>query len=146
MHSFKLIALAALTVLLAGCANLPYYLQSVRGQLDIWSRQHGVESVIENPQTAESLREKLRSVLIIRDFASNELDLPRNSSYRLYANLERPYVVWNVFAAPEFSIEPRQWCFIFAGCVKYRGYFHEADAQAFAVELASSGHDVFIGG
>lgn len=133
-------------VLLAGCANLPYYLQSVRGQLDIWSRQHQVEAVIENPQTAAPLRDKLRSVLAIRDFASTELDLPRNSSYRLYANLERAYVVWNVFAAPEFSIEPRQWCFMFAGCVKYRGYFHEEDAQAFAAELAADGHDVFVGG
>ena len=146
MGSFKLIALAASSVLVAGCANLPYYLQSVRGQLDIWSRQHNVEAVIENPQTAEALREKLRSVLNIRDFASDELALPRNSSYRLYANLERAYVVWNVFAAPEFSVEPRQWCFIFAGCVKYRGYFHEEDAQAFAAELAAAGHDVFVGG
>jgi predicted aminopeptidase len=146
MRSVKLIGFAAFTVLLAGCANLPYYLQSVRGQLDIWSRQHGVEAIIENPQTAESLRDKLRSVLTIRDFASDELGLPRNSSYRLYANLERPYVVWNVFATPEFSIEPRQWCFVFAGCVKYRGYFHEEDAQAFAAELGSAGHDVFVGG
>jgi predicted aminopeptidase len=142
----RLAVTAMVAVLTSGCANLPYYLQSVRGQLDIWSRQHQVEAVIDDPQTAAPLRDKLRTVLAIRDFASSELNLPRNSSYRLYANLERAYVVWNVFAAPEFSIEPRQWCFIFAGCVKYRGYFHEEDAQAFAAELATDGHDVFVGG
>jgi predicted aminopeptidase len=148
MKYVRLPSLVAVMVALltAGCANLPYYLQSVRGQLDIWSRQHQVETVIDDPHTAAALRDKLRSVLAIRDFASTELNLPRNSSYRLYANLERPYVVWNVFAAPEFSIEPRQWCFIFAGCVKYRGYFHEEDAQSFAAGLAADGHDVFVSG
>jgi predicted aminopeptidase len=132
--------------LIAGCANLPYYLQSVRGQLDIWSRQHDIESVIAAAGTSEILREKLRAVLSIREFASAELALPRNSSYLSYANLERPFAVWNVFATPEFSMQPRQWCFLFAGCVNYRGYFDKADADGFAAEVAAEGHDVFVGG
>jgi predicted aminopeptidase len=135
-----------MALLLAGCANLPYYFQSVRGQLDIWARQNDVETLIANPQTAEPLRKKLRTVLTIREFASNELGLPRNSSYRRYANLERPYAVWNVFAAPEFSIQPRQWCFVFAGCVNYRGYFSKGDAEEFAAQTQSEGYDVFVGG
>jgi predicted aminopeptidase len=139
-------ALLIVAVLLAGCANLPYYLQSVRGQLDIWGRQNDIEAVIENPATAEPLRKKLRTVLTIREFASGELGLPRNSSYRRYANLERPYAVWNVFAAPEFSIQPRQWCFVFAGCVNYRGYFRKTDAEQFAAEVQAEGYDVFTGG
>ena len=132
--------------LATSCANLPYYFQSVRGQLDVWSRQQDIEAVIEKPETPEALREKLRTVLRVRNFASSELGLPQNASYRWYANLERPYVVWNVFAAREFSIEPRQWCFMFAGCVKYRGYFDKADADAFAADLAARGYDVFVGG
>jgi predicted aminopeptidase len=131
---------------LAGCVNLPYYLQSVRGQLDIWSRQQDIESVIAKPETAEPLREKLKSVLAVREFASAELALPRNGSYRSYANLERPYVVWNVFATPEFSVRPRKWCFMFAGCVNYRGYFAKTDADEFAGETAQQGYDVFVGG
>ena len=67
-----------------------------------------------------------------RDFASRELGLPDNDSYRSYADLGRPYVVWNVFAAPEFSVEPRRWCFPIAGCVVYRGYFSEDAAQRYA--------------
>ena len=136
-----LIALAV-----GGCANLPYYLQSVRGQLDIWSRQQDIESVISKPDTAEPLRQKLKAVLTVRDFASAELALPHNGSYRSYANLERPYVVWNVFATPEFSVRPRRWCFMFAGCVNYRGYFAKADADEFASETAEKGYDVFVGG
>ena len=145
----RVLAAAALliaAVCVSSCTNLPYYLQSVRGQLDIWSRQHDIESVIQSPQTPSALRDKLQAVLTIRDFASSELALPQNSSYRSYANLERPYAVWNVFATAEFSIEPKQWCFVVAGCVNYRGYFDQHEAKAFAAELAGQGYDVFVGG
>ncbi|MGZ5094046.1 MAG: aminopeptidase [Burkholderiales bacterium] len=143
----RLIAIALLAATItAGCANLPYYFQSVRGQLDIWSRQQDIQTVVGDPATSPALREKLEAVLSIREFASTELSLPRNSSYRSYANLERPFAVWNVFAAPEFSIEPRQWCFIFAGCVNYRGYFDKSEAQSFADDATREAYDVFVGG
>jgi len=131
---------------IAGCTNVPYYLQSVRGQIDIWSRQHAIENLIDHPDTAQPLRERLRTVLDIREYASKELALPRNGSYRSYANIERPFAVWNVFATPEFSMQPRQWCFVFAGCVNYRGYFDKVDADAFAVGVSSQGYDVYVGG
>lgn len=135
-----------LALMLAGCANFTYYVQSVRGQVDIWSRSRDIEAVIASPDTAELLRERLRTVLAIREYASDELGLPRNASYRSYANLERPYAVWNVFAAPEFSLQPRQWCFLFAGCVNYRGYFSRLAADSFAAQVAAEGFDVFVGG
>lgn len=147
MHFRRRTAAAVLAAsLLAGCANLTYYLQSVRGQLDIWSRQHDIEAVISQPDVAEPLRRKLQAVLAIREFASAELALPRNASYRSYANLQRTYAVWNVFATPEFSLQPRQWCFLFAGCVNYRGYFEKSDADEFAAGVRAEGYDVFVGG
>ena len=147
MSCRPVIAGAILVVgLAAGCVNIPYYFQSVAGQLDIWSRQQDIEAMIAQRATAEPLRGKLRSVLAIREFASAELALPRNASYRTYVNLERRYAVWNVFAAPEFSIKPRQWCFVFAGCVNYRGYFDKADADEFAAGTSAQGYDVFVGG
>ena len=72
--------------------------------------------------------------------------LPDNGSYKSYADLGRPYVAWNVFAAPEFSIEPVSYCFAFAGCVGYRGYFSEADAQAESAALRAQGYDAYVGG
>jgi predicted aminopeptidase len=92
------------------------------------------------------LRAQLKSVTAIRDFASRELGLPDNGSYRKYADIGRPYVVWNVVAAPEFSIEPKRWCFPIVGCVAYRGYFVEARAQRFADGLRGKGFDVVVGG
>ena len=135
-----------LAAVAASCSNLAYYYQSVSGQLDVWSRQRDIQAVVANPETPEPLRAKLKTALEIRNFASAELGLPQNASYRTYANLERPYVVWNVFAAPEFAIEAKQWCFFFVGCVAYRGYFNKADAEAFAASIAKEGYDVNIGG
>ena len=140
------LAAACLALLLSGCTNIGYYLQSVGGQLDIWRRERAIEEVINDPAAPAPLKKKLAQALRIRDFASRELGLPQNHSYRRYADLERPFVVWNVFAAPEFSVEPVQSCFMFAGCVGYRGYFDKTDADRFAAELADRGHDVYVGG
>ncbi len=133
-------------LLLSGCGNFSYYLQSVGGQLEVWRHEAPIERLLENPAIAPPLKAQLERALRIREFASRELGLPDNRSYRAYADLARPFVVWNVFAAPEFSVEPRQWCFVFAGCVNYRGYFDEAAARAHARTLAAEGYDVFIGG
>jgi predicted aminopeptidase len=102
--------------------------------------------VLQASDTSAEQRRKLSYVQDARAFASRDLHLPDNQSYRRYADLERPYVVWNVFATEEFSIAPRTWCFPFAGCVAYRGYFHKEAAEAFASELRTRGLDVFVGG
>lgn len=133
-------------LIFSGCAQWGYYAQSVRGQLDLWRREAPIGDVINEATTAPELKEKLALTLRIREFASRELALPQNNSYRRYADLQRPFVVWNVFAAPEFSTKPVQWCFVMAGCVSYRGYFSQSDAQAFAAEAAKAGHDVHVGG
>jgi predicted aminopeptidase len=140
------LALVCLVLLSSGCANIGYYLQSVSGQFDIWWRERPIGEVIADPATPSALKEKLAQVQEIRRFASAELDLPQSDSYTRYADLERPYVVWNVFAAPEFSMRPLQWCFLFVGCVSYRGYFSREEAERFAASLAAQENDVFVGG
>ncbi|MGI9261561.1 MAG: aminopeptidase, partial [Woeseiaceae bacterium] len=100
-----------------------YYMQAVRGHADLMNRRRPMDEVIADSASPEELRQKLVLVNAARDFAVTELKLPDNDSYRSYADLERDYVVWNVFAAPEFSLQPKTWCFPVAGCVAYRGYF-----------------------
>lgn len=135
-----------LSLLLSGCGNISYYLQSVGGQFAIWQREVPVERLLEDPDLSPLLKTQLERALRIRDYASRELGLPDNASYRSYADLARPFVVWNVFAAAEFSTEPQQWCFAVAGCVGYRGYFSEAGARSHAATLAAEGNDVYVGG
>jgi predicted aminopeptidase len=132
-------------LLVGGCSAVDFYWQGVAGQLDLLARARPVPEVVdETPDPV--LRERLLRAQAIRAFASGELALPDNGSYRRYADLGRPFVVWNVFAAPELSLAPRQWCFPVAGCVSYRGYFAEADARAEAARLAAAGDDVHVGG
>jgi predicted aminopeptidase len=145
-HAGRQLAAACLALLLSGCANVGYYWQSVSGQFGIWRRERPIEEVINDAATPEALKRKLAYVTQVREFASRELSLPDNRSYRSYADLERPFAVWNVFAAPEFSTQPLQWCFLFTGCVSYRGYFAREEAERFAADLVEQGHDVYIGG
>ena len=142
-----LLALVAVALLLcSGCAEFGYYLQSIDGQLQLNAARRPVAEVIADPATAEPLKRRLERAAAIREFASAELKLPDNGSYRRYADVKRPFVVWNVFATEEFSLEPRRWCFPFAGCVGYRGYFTHDAAGAFAAGLRAAGLDVHVGG
>lgn len=127
---------------LTGC----YLLQAAGGQMQIVSRREPIAQVLADPATPQRLRTRLEYVNAARDFASKELGLPDNASYRSYADVGRPYVVWNVFATEEFSVQPRRWCFPIAGCVVYRGYFNENSAQRYARRLRLRGKDAAVGG
>jgi predicted aminopeptidase len=103
-----------------------------------------VERLLERGHLSDELRARLELALDIRDFASRELGLPDNRSYRTYVATGRSAVTWNVVAAPELSVEPLVWCFPIAGCVSYRGYFRRERAERFARRLARDGHDVRV--
>lgn len=143
--AWRVVAALAAALLLAGC-GLGYYAQAARGQFAVMRAREPVERLIAAPDTTDTLRAQLVRARRIRDFATEELRLPDNAAYRSYADIGRPYVVWNVVAAPEFAVAPRQWCFPIAGCVAYRGYFAEQAARDFAAGLAAQGDDVFVGG
>jgi predicted aminopeptidase len=137
---------AALAVMLLSGCGTTYVLQAASGQLRVMHEREPIDKVIADPKTPASLRRHLEQVQAARDFASTELGLPDNKSYRSYADIGRPFVVWNVVAAPEFSVTAQHWCFPVAGCVAYRGYFHEEAAQKFAYEMRVQGFDVSVGG
>ncbi len=131
--------------LVSGCA-LPYYWQAAAGQLELLSERQPITEVLDDPGQSDATREALARTLEMRQFAIEELGLPDNDSYRSYADLGRPYVVWNVVAAEEFSVEPRRWCFPIAGCVAYRGYFDQSDAERYAETLGAAGLDTYVAG
>ncbi len=110
------------------------------------SKREPIARVIEKPSTPPGLRARLEAVAAIRDFAIRELKLPDNGSYRSYADVGRRYVVWNVVAAPEFSVDAKEWCYPIVGCVAYRGYFGERKARRFAEKLRVRGFDVVVVG
>ena len=142
----RLVGLALAAALVVGCESLAYYTQAVGGHLRVLARARPLDELLADPSTDAALKQRLETARRIREFASRELGLPDNESYASYADLNRPYVVWNVFAAPEFSVEPKKECFPFTGCVSYRGFYSEEQARRHAEKLREQGFDVHVGG
>lgn len=144
------IASTALLGLLGGCSAWSdgpgYYWQSMAGHLAVMREARPIRELLAQPGIDPALRHKLEQVLEIRRFASADLALPANGSYTEYADLKRPFVVWNVFATPELSMKLQEWCFPVAGCVTYRGYYDQQDAERFAAKLRADGYDAFVRG
>jgi predicted aminopeptidase len=137
--------LLVLCCLISACGSLRYYAQAVSGHMDLMSERVPITELLSDPATPEELKDRLRTVVAARAYAVSELGIPDNGSYTAYVDVDRPAVVWNVFATPEFSLEPEEWCFPVAGCVVYRGYFSADAAREYASQLAGGGRDVFVG-
>ena len=125
-----------------GAVDLP----PKRGALDMLRHRPPIDKLLADPALDPKTKTELTAVAEIRKFAVTDLLLPDNKSYTTYVALDRPYVVWNVVAAEQFSVQPKRWCFPVAGCVSYRGFFDRADAERFEKELVSEGYDTSSGG
>lgn len=134
------------TLLLGGCSSLSYYSQLASGQMALLRAREPVADVIADPNRDPTLRDHLRKSQQARAFATEHLHLPDNRSYRLYADIHRPFVVWNVFATGEFSLDPVTHCFPIAGCVAYRGYYTQGAARGDAAVQKLEGKDVYVSG
>ncbi len=132
--------------LLTGCGTLKFYSQGLAGQVEILRKSRPSAKVIADPATSEALRQRLRLAEELRQFASRELALPGNSAYGKYADLGRRHVVFVLYAAPEFSMEPKTWRYPLVGEMDYRGYFKEEDAIAYAKQLEKEGLETHLGG
>jgi len=137
---------ALLSVALCGCESVHYYNQAIQGQYGILKKRQPISEIMEDPETPESLRERLAHILAVRQFAETELQLPVKNHYLTYVDLKQPYVVWNVFAAPELSLTPKTWCYPVVGCAAYRGYFSEKAARQYAAGLSDQGYEVYVAG
>lgn len=138
--------LPMLALLLAGCSTISFYWQAFNGQMEVTRLARPLEEVVADPATSGDIRRRLAYAQRVRNYASRELGLPDNASYRRYADLKRPFVVWNVFAAPALSLDLRTQCFPVAGCVVYRGFFAREAAENHAAGLRGEGLDVYLGG
>ena len=147
IHVRKTLVVAILLLLTQGltaCSSISYYAQAVGGHWEVMRRSQPIEEILAKPDTPDSLRHYLSEALQIRAFAHRALQLPDNRSYTYYADLQRPSVLWSVFATPTLSLMPKQWCVPLLGCMSYRGYFSQQDAQQVAAELRGQDYDVYV--
>lgn len=142
----KRVSALLLALALSGCETVSYYAQAVGGHFDLRTRARPVAEILADAHTPAALRERLALAQTVREFASRQLALPDNGSYRSYAELDRPYAVWNVVTAAEFSLKAIESCFPVAGCVTYRGFFSHEDAEHYAAQARERGLDAFVYG
>ncbi|MCB1756351.1 MAG: aminopeptidase [Gammaproteobacteria bacterium] len=142
----KILPALAVTVFIGGCSTGAYYSQAVSGHLKLMNARQDVATLLESPDLDATLREKLELSKEIRAFASAELGLPDNGSYKSFVKTGRDFVTWNVIAAGEFSVDAKTWCFPVAGCVSYKGYFDKEAAEKQAAELTADGYDTVVTG
>jgi predicted aminopeptidase len=135
--------LAALA--LCSCSTVEFYSQAMKGQAEIWGKQRPVAEVLADPVETEAVKKKLRLALELREYAKTELKLPAES-FGTYTDLKRPFVVWVVYAAETFQVEPKQWWYPLVGKLSYRGFFDPEDARKEALKLKGAGYDVFAAG
>jgi len=134
-----------LLILLCGCSDLGYYWHSARGHLAVMNQRVDIDELLADATLDARLGERLRLVQQIREFSVDRLALPDNGSYRSYVDLGRPYLIQNLFAAPEFSTRLHQWCYPVIGCASYRGYYDEERLRAYAASLDADGLETYIG-
>lgn len=142
----RVFLLLGLLAALSGCTGVGYYAQSLKGHVGIMAARQDVDRLIRDAATPEPVRAQMLAARGVRQFATGRLDLPDNASYRSYVDIGRDYVTLAVFAAPEFSLVPKTWCFPVFGCVPYRGYFSRDSAVRTARALQAEGLDVHISG
>lgn len=140
------LSLAAVGLGLVSCRTIKFYSQAAQGQMEIFHKACPISKVLVDPATKPELRKRLALVESIRDYARTELRLPADKQFCDYADLQRRYVVWVVFAAPEFDTEAHTWWYPLVGTLKYRGFFTEKAAKEEAEKLKAQGFDVHVGG
>lgn len=142
MSRLRTLILLSGSLLLNGC----YYGHLARGEYDLLSKREPIADILKDEKRDAGLKQRLQLLLDARAYASHALKLPDNDSYTSYSDLQRPYALWNVFAAPELSMQAVEHCFLFSGCVAYRGYFDEGLAKAEAESLRKDGYEVYVAG
>ncbi len=142
----KLLILSVCLSCLPACSSIYYYSHLAKGQFELLWQRESVSELLDADATPENLRQRLVLSEKIREFAESHLLLPVGNAYSSYSDLGRAYVVWNVYAAEELSLDAYTWCYPILGCMAYRGYYDEALAKAEAQHLEALGLETKVAG
>ena len=136
---------ATLGVWLSGC-SIGYLWHVTLGQAKLLTRQQAVEDVLHDSQLSTAEQQKIRLILDVRTFATEQLGLNMSESYTTFVRVDGPYVSYAVSAAPKDALQPYTWRFPIVGRVPYKGYFQKDYALQEEQKLAAQGYDTYVRG
>jgi predicted aminopeptidase len=117
----------------SGCSPL-YVTQAALEQITILYNREDITDVLEDKNTSEEVKEKLRYILKAKEF-SESIGLDKNDSYTKYTEIKRPELSWIVMGSEKTAFKIKTWWFPVVGTVPYKGFFDESDAREYALNL-----------
>lgn len=132
--------------ILSGCVSddVAWLAEQGVGQAEVLFAARRVSAVLDDPETPEPIKRRLRLVEAARRFAKDELGLDVGMQYRAVTFLDSPAVVYVVSAAPRTSLDPYEWEYPVLGRLPYRGFFDLEEAEALARDMEGQGFDVSV--
>jgi predicted aminopeptidase len=141
--SWSIIMALMLSSMLSGCSPI-YFLRAAYEEGRILWRRQPITDFLATPDLHNDTKEKLTTVLAVRDYAQNVLNLNVAGSYASYSYVDRPDLTYVVIAAPQTELRPYTWWFLVVGHVPYKGFFSKSEAQSEAESLQKQGYDTTI--
>jgi predicted aminopeptidase len=104
-----------------------------------------LEEVYRDPKVKDSIKERIKLVFEIREFAIKEFGLKQNKTYTKFVQLnDKNYLVNVLVASKPDKLEAYQWSFPFFGSFPYKGFYDLNEAKEEQKRLKSMGYDTYI--
>lgn len=124
--------------------SVGYGLIQAKGQAEVLWNAVPIKKLMEDPNFPDSVKEKIRFISTVRNYAQTELGLKESENYTTFYDQKNKPILWVVTASPEFEIEAYEWDFPIAGSFAYKGFFNYNLAKEEAAKIESKGYDTEI--
>ncbi|MEM9983414.1 MAG: aminopeptidase, partial [Bacteroidota bacterium] len=121
-----------------------YGLNQGYGQARVLWKAKPVSTILANEEVRDSVKQRLRLIQEIKQFAVDSLGLDPSNSYEDFYDQQGKPILWTVTASEPFNLKAHEWSFSFLGKFSYKGHFKRKKAERDSLQLAQEGWDVEI--
>lgn len=144
IHVWIVVGLGVSLAALAGCGLVQFGLSTLIGENQLLGSAVPIEQAVNDPTLSDDQRSKLATILLILDFAENDVGLFVGDSYQTFADLDGGTLVWNLNGAEKTAFKPYIWPLPFLGNYASLGFFDRRHAFAERDRLVGLGFDTYI--
>ncbi len=120
---------------------LGYLVHLGKGQAAVLYGRKKISDLVQNENTPEKQKSKLKVIISARQFAVEKLALNPKGGFEYFTSLDREEVGWHVTASYPLKFESYTWWFPIAGRVPYKGFFDYSMAKELEDSLIDAGLD-----
>jgi predicted aminopeptidase len=114
------------------------------GQLGVISKARPVTEVLSDPNTPDSIKNKLILISEARRYAIDSLGLNDTDNYSTLFDQQGKEILWVVTASEPYQLKEKRWEFPILGSVPYKGFFDLEKAKKEREVLDNEGWDTSI--